>query len=34
MSERRKMVAGELYDPLDSELVAARARGRAISVNC
>ena len=28
MSERRKMVAGELYDPLDSELVAARTRAR------
>lgn len=27
-SEREKMLAGELYDPLDSELVAARARAR------
>jgi maltose O-acetyltransferase len=27
-SERDKMLAGELYDPLDPELVAARARAR------
>ena len=27
-SEREKMLAGELYDPLDSELVAARTRAR------
>ena len=27
-SERDKMLAGELYDPLDAELVAARARAR------
>jgi maltose O-acetyltransferase len=27
-SERDKMLAGELYDPIDSELVAARARAR------
>lgn len=27
-SEREKMVAGELYDPLDPELVAARERSR------
>ena len=27
-SEREKMLAGELYDPLDPELVAARARAR------
>jgi maltose O-acetyltransferase len=27
-TERQKMVAGELYDPLDPELVAARARAR------
>jgi maltose O-acetyltransferase len=27
-SERQKMVAGELYDPLDPELVAARTRTR------
>ena len=27
-SERERMLAGELYDPLDSELVAARARAR------
>ena len=27
-TERQKMVAGELYDPLDAELVAARARAR------
>ena len=27
-SERQKMVAGELYDPLDPELVAARERAR------
>jgi maltose O-acetyltransferase len=28
MSERAKMLAGELYDPLDPELVAARTRAR------
>lgn len=28
MSERAKMLAGELYDPLDPELVAARNRAR------
>jgi maltose O-acetyltransferase len=28
MSERAKMLAGELYDPLDPELAAARARAR------
>src|SRR5687768_17372662 len=27
-SERQKMLAGELYDPLDAELVAARTRAR------
>ena len=27
-SERDKMLAGELYDPLDAELVSARARAR------
>jgi len=27
-TEREKMLAGELYDPLDRELVAARARAR------
>jgi maltose O-acetyltransferase len=27
-SERQKMLAGELYDPMDSELVAARERAR------
>ena len=27
-SEREKMLAGELYDPLDAELVAARIRAR------
>ena len=27
-SERQKMLAGELYDPLDAELVAARERAR------
>ena len=27
-TERERMVAGELYDPLDPELVAARARAR------
>lgn len=30
MSEREKMVTGELYDPRDPELVAARARCRAL----
>jgi maltose O-acetyltransferase len=28
MTEREKMLAGELYDPFDTELVAARARAR------
>ena len=28
LSERDKMLAGELYDPLDPELVAARDRAR------
>lgn len=28
-SEREKMLAGELYDPLDPELVAAGSVGRA-----
>ena len=28
MTERHKMLAGELYDPLDPELVAARQRAR------
>ena len=28
MTERGKMLAGQLYDPLDTELVAARARAR------
>jgi len=28
MSEREKMLAGELYDPLDAELVLARERAR------
>jgi maltose O-acetyltransferase len=28
MSERQKMLAGELYDPLDAELVSARERAR------
>jgi maltose O-acetyltransferase len=27
-TEREKMLAGELYDPLDVELVAARRRAR------
>jgi hypothetical protein len=27
MTEREKMLAGELYDPFDPELVAQRARG-------
>lgn len=27
-SERERMIAGELYDPMDAELVAARARAR------
>jgi hypothetical protein len=27
-TEREKMLAGELYDPLHPELVAARERGR------
>ena len=29
-TEREKMLAGELYDPLDAELAAARARARAL----
>jgi maltose O-acetyltransferase len=28
MTERQKMLAGDLYDPMDPELVAARARAR------
>ena len=28
MTEKEKMLAGELYDPLDSELVQARDRAR------
>ena len=28
MTEREKMLAGELYDPFDPELVAARERAR------
>ena len=28
MTEREKMLAGQLYDPLDTELVAARTRAR------
>ena len=28
MTEREKMLSGELYDPMDAELVAARARAR------
>ena len=28
MTEREKMLAGELYNPLDPELVAARERAR------
>ena len=28
MTERQKMLAGELYDPMDPELVVARARAR------
>ena len=28
MTERQKMLAGELYDPMDPELVAARTRAR------
>jgi maltose O-acetyltransferase len=28
VSERQKMLAGELYDPMDGELVAARSRAR------
>lgn len=30
-SEKEKMLAGELYDPLDSELVRARERASRIS---
>lgn len=30
MTEREKMLAGELYDPYDSELVAMRSRARAL----
>jgi Maltose acetyltransferase len=29
-SEREKMLAGELYDPMDPELVAARVRARGL----
>jgi maltose O-acetyltransferase len=32
-SEREKMLAGELYDPLDAELVAARNRARDLCQN-
>ncbi len=28
MTERQKMLAGEMYDPLDSELVSGRERPR------
>jgi maltose O-acetyltransferase len=28
VTERQKMLAGEMYDPFDPELVAARARAR------
>jgi maltose O-acetyltransferase len=28
MTERQKMLAGDLYDPFDAELVAGRARAR------
>jgi maltose O-acetyltransferase len=28
LTERQKMLSGELYDPLDPELVAARDRAR------
>jgi hypothetical protein len=31
--EREKMLAGDLYDPLDSELVAARERARDLGRN-
>jgi maltose O-acetyltransferase len=31
MSEREKMLAGELYDPLDAELAAMRARARELT---
>jgi maltose O-acetyltransferase len=31
MTERDKMLAGELYDPLDAELATARARARDLS---
>lgn len=31
MSERQRMVAGELYDPMDAELVTARTRARNLS---
>jgi maltose O-acetyltransferase len=30
MTEREKMLAGQLYDPMDAELVAARARARGL----
>jgi maltose O-acetyltransferase len=30
VTERERMLAGELYDPLDAELVAARRRARAL----
>ena len=33
MTERQKMLAGELYDPLDSELAAARERARDLCQN-
>jgi maltose O-acetyltransferase len=33
MTERQKMLAGELYDPLDSELVAAREHARDLCQN-
>lgn len=29
-SQRDRMLAGELYDPLDAELVAGRARARSL----
>ena len=29
-TERQKMLAGELYDPMDGELVAARSRARTL----
>jgi maltose O-acetyltransferase len=30
-TERQKMLAGEMYDPLDPELVTARTRARDLS---